>query len=317
MIICLHYLHELHGCDPLIPCIFLNDNHSSCSSLVNHQMQAEKFNTKAKFTEEWMYKIDNQFLTYRIFYRGDRWDPKLAMNRYPLSGPGNGKGNGKGKHANTNTNTNTGKNTHIRMGPPPTKADRERDAQMALEGQRAMNARRYAFEAHVQAQAHAHAHARADHLARQGMTMPYPRRSMVPGTAVPVPVGAGARSPASPRVPGNALLTEPVRPKNAQEKSNSNSNNNDNGDTDNDNDNEPSQVEIDALIGDNEAEGRRRRPREHDNYNADLLESKKRRELISEISDHLDVLDKFGNAVSAELLYERRKALFRMLPMPK
>lgn len=275
----------------------------SCSSLINHQIQAEKFNTKTKFTEEWMYKIDNQFLTYRIFYRGDRWDPKLTMNRYPLSGPVNGNVNvnSKGKHVNT---------TQIRMAPPQTKADRERDAQMALEGQRAMNARRYAFEAHVQAQAHAHAHARADHLARQSMTMPYPRRSMVPtGTPLPVGAGVGARSPASPHVP----VTEPVRPRNAQ----GISNNNDNGDTDTDN--EPSQVEIDALIGDNEAEGRRRRrrPREDGNDNVDLLESKKRRALISEISDHLDVLDKFGDAVSVELLNERRKALFRVLPMPK
>jgi len=202
------------------------------------------------------------------------------------------------------------------MAPPHTKADRERDAQLALEGQRAMNARRYAFEAHVQAQAHAHAHVRADHLARHSMTMPYQRRSMVPtGTPVPVGVGTGvgARSPASPHVP----VTEPVRPRNAQGNSNSNSNNNDNRDTDTDN--EPSQVEIDALIGDNVAEGRRRRKRqrEDDNDNVDLLESKKRRELISEISDHLDVLDKFGDAVSVELLNERRKALFRVLPMPK
>ncbi len=46
-------------------------------------------------------------------------------------------------------------------------------------------------------------------------------------------------------------------------------------------------------------------------------EATERRELLKEIKDHIDILNEFTGIIPPEILLERKKALFAMLPSPK
>ena len=232
-----------------------------------------------------MFKVDSQFLTYRLFYRGDQLDADMPKYIYPL--PRNQPVAGSSFIASITPRgpvavVHNDNDTHHNHD------DNDNGTAMVAAGSVARSSTGTA----------------AAMGTRAGAETGNPSTSQWPSllplhrpTVATIVVTAGTRLPAVNAAKGNAGSNYK-----------------------NDND-DPSQVEIEAMIGKDGA-GRKRSSDEDndddddDNDNDDRA-SKKRMALIHEISEHLDVLNKLRGVVPSRDLDARRNILFQALPMPK
>lgn len=239
--------------------------------------QSQKSGKKNSFPNEWMYKVDSQFLTYRLFYLGDSVDPKLPTSFYPLP----------------KTQMVAGSLVNASTAPrSPVPVVQTRNQNLAPNENNTLT--RGAGSAVVQRTNPSIAATSDAGAATAGNSLVINRPSLPlhrPAVATVV-VAAGDRSPANRAAEGDAGRNNHYY------------------------NNEPNEEDIEASF---RRQGRfvRQRRRSMDPYIDEEGASKKRRVLINEISEHLDVLKHFEGYVPARELHERRKALFQALPMPR